>query len=103
MDEAYKHTLTNASLTLNTSKEIIEIYQNRDFGGMKITPLNINARNKVLIHSLLYVERKKVIRGGLLEQRNNNLIFVYNAQTRRMHPDLRMNSGVFLWFRLALG
>ena len=31
MDEAYKHTLTNASLTLNTSKEILEIYQKLRF------------------------------------------------------------------------
>jgi hypothetical protein len=66
MDQVYKHTLTIKSLTLNTSKEIIEIYHNRDFGGMKITPPNINVRNKVLIHSLLYVERKKFIGGGLV-------------------------------------
>jgi hypothetical protein len=66
MDQVYKHTLTIKSLTLNTSKEIIEIYHNRDFGGMKITPPNINVRNKVLIHSLLYVERKKFISGGLV-------------------------------------
>jgi hypothetical protein len=66
MDQVYKHTLTIISVTLNTSKDIIEIYHNRNFGGMKITPSNINARNKVLICSLLYVERKKCIRGGLV-------------------------------------
>jgi hypothetical protein len=63
MDQVYKHTLTIISLTLNTSKEIILIYRNRDFGGMKITPPNIIAWNKVLIHSLLS-------EGGLLEQRD---------------------------------
>ena len=43
------------SLTLNTNKDIIEKYQKRrKFVGTKITRPNINAQNKVFVHSLNY-------------------------------------------------
>ena len=50
-------------------------------------PNNINARNKLLAHSLL--EGKKVIRRGALRYRDENLIFV----CVRMHTrdEFRLN------------
>jgi hypothetical protein len=46
---------------------------------MKITPPNINTGNKVLIHSLLYVERKRFLRWGLVGTKRYNLIDAYNT------------------------
>jgi len=66
MDQAYKYMISTY-LTLNNTKDIITIFTKNEeikFGGTKITSPNINARKKVLVHSLL--ERKKGIRGDSL-------------------------------------